>query len=162
MKVLKWLDEYLEEVLMGVLLICMVVVMSVQIFCRYILNNSLSWSEELMRYLFIWSAFISISYCVKKRISIKIEQFQMILPERVQYGVKVLRHTVVLIFSLYMIPFAVSYLQHTIESGQTSSALQIPMYYIQAAPLVGFVLLAIRVFQAWLREFKNLTRGTKA
>ena len=44
------------------------------VYKRQILNASLSWSEELTRYLFIWSAFISISYCIKKWISIKIDQ----------------------------------------------------------------------------------------
>ena len=82
MKILRWLDNYLEEVIMIVLLICMVIVMGVQVAARYIFNQSLSWSEELTQYMFVWATFISISYCVKKRISIKIEQFLNILPEK--------------------------------------------------------------------------------
>ena len=74
MKLLHWLDDNLEEMLLIILLTAMTLVMGVQVFSRYILNASLSWSEELTRYLFIWSAFISISYCIKKWISIKIDQ----------------------------------------------------------------------------------------
>ena len=162
MKVLKWLDENLEEVLLIILLICMVIIMGMQILARYCLNYSLSWSEELTQYLFVWAVFISISYCVKKRISIKIEQFLSILPEKGQTVLRLTRHTLVFIFCLVMLPFCVTYVQQSIDSQATSAALHIPMYYIQSAPLVGFLLLTIRVLQAWIREAKNMIGGKKA
>ena len=79
---LKWLDENLEEFLMGVFLIGMVLIMGIQVLARYVFGASLSWSEEITRYLFIWSGFISVSYCTKKCISIKIEQFVAMFPKR--------------------------------------------------------------------------------
>ena len=156
MKVLRWLDNYLEEVILVVLLVCMVVIMGVQVAARYIFNQSLSWSEELTQYLFVWSTFISVSYCVKKRISIKIEQFINVLPEKGKTGLRLFRHTLVFVFCIVMLPYCVTYVQQAVESQATSSALGIPMYFIQSAPLVGFALLTIRVAQAWWREFKNL------
>ena len=160
MKVLRWLDENLEEVILIVLLICMVVIMGLQVVCRYVFNQSLSWSEELTQYLFVWSTFISVSYCVKKRISIKIEQFINFLPIRGKTWLRLFRHTLVFIFCIIMIPYSVTYVQQAVESGATSSALGIPMYFIQSAPLVGFILLTIRVAQAWWREFSHIRKGT--
>lgn len=162
MKFLKWLDDNLEETILIILLICMVLVMGMQILARYCLNTSLSWSEELTQYMFVWSVFISISYCVKKRISIKIEQFLSILPARGQAGLRLLRHTLVLAFCIVMLPFSVTYVQQSIDSHATSAALHLPMYFIQSAPLVGFILLTVRVFQAWLREARNLIGGKKS
>ena len=66
MKIIRWLDDNLEEALLIALLVTMTLLMGLQVFSRYILNASLSWSEELTRYLFIWSGFLSISYCIKK------------------------------------------------------------------------------------------------
>ena len=74
-KILHWLDENLEEFILVIFLIAMTLIMGIQIFCRYVLGMSLSWSEELTRYLFIWCGFLSVSYCSKKCLSIKIEQF---------------------------------------------------------------------------------------
>lgn len=74
-KIISWLDSYLEEALLGIFLIAMTLIMGIQVFSRYVLQTSLSWSEELTRYLFIWSGFLSVSYCTKYCISIKIEQF---------------------------------------------------------------------------------------
>ena len=65
-KILHWLDENLEEFILVIFLIAMTLSMGIQIFCRYVLGMSLSWSEELTRYLFIWCGFLSVSYCSKK------------------------------------------------------------------------------------------------
>ncbi len=154
MKVIKWLDQYLEEVLLTLMLIVISVVMIAQVISRYVFNASFSWSDELARYMLVWSCFLSVSYCVKRRISIKIEQLQNSLPKKAIPWMRLVRHTIVCVFCIIMIPYAWTYLQQTIASGATSAAMQIPMSWIQSAPLVGFVLLTIRVGQAWVREFK--------
>mgnify|MGYP004463633691 FL=1 len=52
-KALKWLDDNLEEFLLVLLLLGMAVIMGIQVFSRFALKESLSWTEELTRYLFI-------------------------------------------------------------------------------------------------------------
>ncbi|MEE3472695.1 MAG: TRAP transporter small permease subunit, partial [Butyrivibrio hungatei] len=56
-KTLMYLEENLEEILMVIALLAMVLIMGLQVISRYVLHISLSWSEEITRYLFIWSAF---------------------------------------------------------------------------------------------------------
>ena len=157
-KTVIWLDNYLEEFFMVISLILMTVIMGIQVFSRYVLGSAPSWSEEITRYLFVWSGFLSVSYCKKKCISIKIEQFVSIFPRRGKALFKVVNHTIELALFLYLIPFAVLYLKSAFESGQVSPACQIPMYYIQAAPLVSFVLVAFRIIQRWIIEFKIVIR----
>lgn len=157
-KILHWLDQYLEEALLGIFLLAMTLIMGIQVFCRYVLQTSLSWSEELTRYLFIWSGFLSVSYCTKYCISIKIEQFAASLSRRNKAILKVVNHTIELVFFVYMIPFAWSFFMSSVHNGQVSPALQIPMYWVQAAPFVSFVLVSIRIIQRWIIEFK-IARG---
>ncbi|MGH7092423.1 MAG: TRAP transporter small permease, partial [Stellaceae bacterium] len=40
--------------------------MLLQVFCRYVLNASLSWSEELTRLLFVWLTFIGFGLAVQR------------------------------------------------------------------------------------------------
>ncbi len=150
-----FVDEYLEEFIMVVLLIAMSIIMGIQIFFRYIIGSSLSWTEEITRYLFIWSAFMSVSLCTKKCISIKIDQFIKNLPLRIKALFKVLNLTIEFVFFVYMIPYAYRYLIATIESGQVSPACNIPMYYVQSAPLICFTLCAIRILERWFLEWHN-------
>lgn len=98
------------------------------------------------------------SYCTKKCISIKIEQFVAMFPRRGKAIFKLVNHTFELIFFFYLIPFAVKYLISAVESGQVSPACHIPMYYVQAAPLVSFVLVAIRIMQRWYAELQVVRR----
>ena len=48
-KVFVWLNDSLEEFLMVASLILMTLIMGIQVFSRYVLGASLSWSEELAR-----------------------------------------------------------------------------------------------------------------
>ena len=131
-KTVIWLDNYLEEFFMVISLILMTVIMGIQVFSRYVLGSAPSWSEEITRYLFVWSGFLSVSYCTKKCISIKIEQFVSIFPRRGKALFKLVNHTFELMVFLYLIP----------------------MYYVQAAPLASFILVAIRIIQRWFAELK--------
>lgn len=149
-KTLHFIDENLEEVIMILLLIAMTAIMGIQIFSRYVLRMSLSWSEEITRYLFIWSAFMSVSLCTRKCISIKIDQFIKFFPRRGEAFFKVLNLTVSFVLFAFLIPYSAYYLKATIESGQVSPACGIPMYYVQSAPLVCFTLTAIRTVQRWV------------
>lgn len=160
-KIVHWLNDNLEEFLMVIFLAAMTIIMGIQIFSRYVLGASLSWSEELTRYIFIWAGFLSVSYCTRKCISIKIEQFVALFPKRGKALFKVVNHTFELILFLYLIPFAWKFFMSAVTSGQTSPALGLPMYFVQAAPLVGFTLTAFRVLQRWVIEWKVVV-GTKS
>lgn len=153
-KYIKWLDEHLEEVLLALLLMGISTLVIGQVVARYLFNSSLSWSDELARYFLVWSTFLSVSYCVKKRISIKIDQFQNAMPKGSIPWIKMIRHTIVFVFCVIMIPYAWEYVKQAAFNGSTSPALKIPMYYLQSAPLVGLALLLVRVAQAWVREFR--------
>ena len=49
-------NQVVEYLLFG-LGLSMALLVAVQVFCRYILNSSLFWSEELARYMLVWLSF---------------------------------------------------------------------------------------------------------
>lgn len=146
---------------MTVLLILMAVIMGIQVVSRYAFSMSLSWSEEVTRYLFIWSAFISVSLCTKKCIAIKIDQLVKMFSPRGRAVFNLICLTIEFIFFVYLVPYAWRYLMTTIASGQVSPACGIPMYYIQSAPLICFILCAVRIVERWIIECYNITHGTE-
>lgn len=77
-----------------------------------------------------------------------------IFPRRGKALFKLVNHTFELMVFLYLIPFALKYMMSAVESGQVSPACHIPMYYVQAAPLASFILVAIRIIQRWFAELK--------
>lgn len=155
MKIIKWLNKYLEEVILVCLLACMMMIMGIQIFFRYVLNNSLTWSEELTRYLFIWSAFVSISFCLKKDISIKIDLVAGVFSKKGKKVLTVISDLLVIVFCIIMTYYSYKYLLRSIAMGQTSPACGIPMYIVQSAPFVGFILAFIRGVQKSIKALKG-------
>lgn len=161
MKVIKFLDDKFEEIVLIGLLIGMAVIMGVQIFCRYILNYSLSWSEELTRYMFIWSCFISISFCIKRWISIKVDQVINMFPKKAYVFAQLFLNVLLFVLFFFLSLHGYKFLQLSIESQQVSPALGLPMPYVQCAPLVGFALATFRSLQQILFELKNVKHMLK-
>ena len=101
-KMLKWLDENLEESLMLILLGLLSITMMSQIILRYFFNSPVPWVEEFCRYCFVYSGAISAGYCVRKRLGIRVDVLIGFLPKPLQilqeYLSKLLVTGVVLFF----------------------------------------------------------------
>lgn len=156
MKFLKKLDQNLEKWLMFLLLAAMTVILGVQVLFRFLLNNSLTWSEELARFIFIWSTFLSIGFCLKERISLKIDTLISMFPKKVQAILLIFTDSVMTAFFLYMIPSAWDFAYASVLNGQTSPACGIPMYFVQGSIFVGFALAAFRSIQCIWKNIKIL------
>ncbi len=60
----------------------MVVVIFSQIVMRYVFNNSLTWSEEFARYLFVWFSWMGVSAGLKDGEHLKVEMLSVALAKR--------------------------------------------------------------------------------
>ena len=157
MKLLKKLDRNLERYLLFVLLAGMTLILGIQIFFRFVLNNSLTWSEELARFMFIWSTFLSIGFCLKENISLKIDTFVTLFPQKIQKLILLIGDILMFAFFVYMIPSAWNFANASVKNGQTSAACGIPMYFVQGSILVGFAIAAYRSAQGAYKAVKELT-----
>jgi len=106
LKVIKWIDKYLEEILLALLLIGIAAIMVIQVVARYVFNNSLTWSDELARFMLVWSCFLSTSFCIKKHISISIDQLQNAFPGRIPTVFKMVSYAIICVYSIIMIPYS--------------------------------------------------------
>ena len=152
---LKAIDDYLEETILLILLVLMTCIMGVQIVSRYVFQNSLTWSEELVRYMFVWSAFLGVPFCIKHGLSIKVDQFRNLFPVPLQ---RILMYIdKIIIFLLFLVLFIYSFkvVRATYLSGQTSPAMQLPMWTVQISVTVSSLLSMIRSVQNLL----SLVRG---
>jgi TRAP-type C4-dicarboxylate transport system permease small subunit len=78
MKTIKKISDQINDIIEYialVLLFAMVIVVFLQVIFRFVLHNSLSWSEEFARYTMIWLSFLGISIGVKKKAHVGVEIF---------------------------------------------------------------------------------------
>ena len=146
-KVLHFLNNYLEEVLCVALMSTMTVIIFVQVIMRYVAHNSLSWSEELARYCFIWLIYIGVAYGCKLMKHIKIDAALQLFPKKVRPYIVILGEFFVLMFAAYIVVTGIELTYKQWVFGKVSPALGLPLQYINAAPVVGFGLVIVRQIQ---------------
>jgi len=156
MKVLRWLDEHLESSLLVILSSVMVAVISLQVFMRHIMSSSLSWSEELARFCFIWLVYIGISYGVKKQRHIKVDVLLLILKDKQKLIINIVANILFLTFAIFAVIYGYRISQQLLGFGQTSAGLKVPMGLVYMATPVGMGLTSIRIVQQLIKQFKAL------
>jgi TRAP-type C4-dicarboxylate transport system permease small subunit len=72
----------IEENALTISLAIMVIVIFTNVVMRYIFNNSLSWSEEFARYLFVWFSWLGVSAGVKDNEHLRVEILSMALSKK--------------------------------------------------------------------------------
>jgi TRAP-type C4-dicarboxylate transport system permease small subunit len=156
LKALKWIDENLEKYILFILSLVMVVVVFIQVFMRYAMENSLSWSEELARYCFIWLIYIGISYAVKHKRHISVDAALLLFKNKTKIYFSIISNTLFLVFCVYVVIFGYGIASQLLAFGQTTPALQIPTGVVYLAPPVGMALAGIRLIQNILNDFKTI------
>lgn len=146
MRLLKLLDDHVEEWLLIFTYTAMLIIASAQIFFRYVVNYSISWSQDLLTYMLIWSVFIGISLAVKKRRHIKVELAYVLISKKNQFYLKVLSNVVFMIFCLVFSYFSLKKVYSLMfVLPQMSESTGLSMWMIQIAIPIGFMLSVYRL-----------------
>lgn len=145
-KVGKWLDK-LGECLCLVMLFAMVVLTGAQIICR-VFFEALSWSEELSRYLLVWSSIIGAACVYRRAGHINVSIIQDLLPAKGKKIMQIIVHILCGVFFALMIYYGFIYMGKM--SNQLSPAMRLPMSIMYASIPVGGILLLYQAFDAML------------
>jgi TRAP-type C4-dicarboxylate transport system permease small subunit len=74
------------------------VIMVLQVTCRYALGSPLVWSEELARYLYIWTCFLGAPLALRRGNHIAITLIVDRLPWKMARGISIFWHAVAFLF----------------------------------------------------------------
>lgn len=92
------------------------IVVFLQFFTRYVLNDSLAWTEEIARYLLMWTGFIGLVMVVRKESNIAVEIFYRWMPAWLRRGLSVGVDLLSIAFYGYMTWLCVQLSQRTRQS----------------------------------------------
>ncbi|MDR0576721.1 MAG: TRAP transporter small permease [Candidatus Accumulibacter sp.] len=158
--ILHFLDDRLEESILSMLLLLITLLTGTQIIMRYVLLSPLSWSEELCRYCYMWTGFISVAYCIRKRIPIRINTLVMLLPHRKQKMLEVFTNAIsTVLYSAFFLS-TITIIEKTIITRQASPAMRLPFYIIYIGPFLGFGLSLLRLIQVIAQDARDVLSRT--
>jgi len=153
MKVVKWLDNNLEEFFMIIFLIMISVIMMLQVIMRYAFSSSLNWAEEACRHLWIATTCLSIGYCTKKKSALRVDMIIEMLPGVLKKIMIVFIDLIGIAAYGYLFVESITTLKGTIASGQTSTALEMPMWILFLFLMIGFFLATVRAVEQLIERF---------
>jgi len=154
-KVEKFLDG-IEKVIIYLcyLLVSLMVINTVTgVFFRFILNNALSWTDEVGRYMMIWVGFFGCYLAARDNSHVGVEMFVDLFKPAIRRVFHVAARLVVITFLVLIL--AKSGNQLGLLSIQKSSALEIPMVVPYSAVTFGIFMMLIENVAHLVRLFKS-------
>jgi TRAP-type C4-dicarboxylate transport system permease small subunit len=133
----------------------LVLLTAAQVFFRYVLNHPLGWSEELVRYVFIWSVFWGAAIVMRHREHISVELFHHYLSPAARRLVSIVNNLCILVFLGFVIPTALWFAVYAYRLK--SVATEIPMFFVYVSLPIGGMLMAIHCVMA-IREDLSFLR----
>ena len=143
----------LEGYICFALLITMTLVMFVGVVFRYVFNSSLSWSEELSRYLFIWFIFLSTSYAVTEKAHIRVESLNRVVPKKIRPYINIVGKIIWFALGLFVTYLGIKYAMTM--NGSVSAAMKIPMSIVYLGIPLGYFLMSLRLLSQIIESIKN-------
>lgn len=151
------LSDKVDSVLKNVVFIAisgMIIVTTLQIVCR-IFFDSLTWSEEVARYLLVWATFLGATLAYKRGLHISITFLVELFPKTIRKVILIIGNSLSMVFFATISIFGIKYINMQIY--QVSAALRMPMKYVYVVMVVAFIVFFIHA----LNDLVNIIFNTK-
>jgi len=147
------IEHHPEDWLAFVLFWALASIVFLQFYTRYILNDSLAWTEEIARYGLMWITFIGGSIVVRKQANIAVEVL-------LHFASKPVRRILLVIIDIIKLGFIalLAYFSVTITERmavQTMTVIDWPMSYVYGGVAVGCFLMLARQIQCFWRNARD-------
>ncbi len=127
----------LRAVVVSILAFYLVLVL-LQVFFRYVLNESLFWAEEAVRFSMVWSTLLGSALVARDRAHIRIDVVENLLPPGIRRGLDIVLDLLMIAFCLILMVTGLQFAGRSMM--QTSPSLDLPMWAVYGAMPLGAVL----------------------
>lgn len=161
MSILEKISDRLDkicEVLIVFMIGAMVIITTAQIIFRTWFT-ALTWSDEVTRYLLIWSTFIGATCVYRHGGNIAITFIQEAFPDKVTKALKVLVHVLCMVLFLVLCWYGCQYVT---KLNKTATTLPIKMKYIFICIPVSMAICAYHALVLAISQASAKTEGKEA
>ncbi|MGH7004396.1 MAG: TRAP transporter small permease, partial [Alphaproteobacteria bacterium] len=122
---------------------------------RYVINDSLAWTEEIARYLLTMVAYLGGAIAIRKFTHIHVEFLYVYLPRRVAWALSIfvdLARIAFLVTGVYL-----GWIVTEIMHGQRMVIIDLPMSIVFGACTLGLAIMAVRAVQVAIHNWRSGT-----
>ena len=148
------IEHHFEDWLAFALFWLLALTVFAQFFTRYVLNDSLAWTEEIARYGLMWITFVGAAVAMRRRTHIAVEVLHNFLPEMLVRPLRAFIDLITVGFMGFLFWFSIDILERM--HIQRMTIIDLPMSVVYGGITLGvFLMLARAVQAAWI----NMRRG---
>jgi TRAP-type C4-dicarboxylate transport system permease small subunit len=158
-RIFRALDRNGERWLLLVFYVMLVGTMFIEVVRREMFSYSSIWGEEMVRYSFIYLAWIGAAAAVKERGHIRIDVIMNYVPPRVKAVLYIFGDVVMFIVALIALYWSWEAVHTSWRFGSVTHGLRISQTWFLFAVPFGFGLVMLRLVQSFLRDISDLRNG---
>lgn len=148
----------IEEFVLVVLFALMVGIIFVQVVMRYVFHNSLYWSEELGKFLFIWISWLGISIGERRGEHIKITMLVDKLSVKGQHIANIISEIIVIVICAVTVFYGVTLVFS--QAGTNYAGIKISVAWGYLAVVVGCGMMILRSIGMCLLSVRGMKDET--
>lgn len=153
----------LDAVITGLTLSLCVIIVNLNVLCRYFLNNPLRWGEEVVTSLFVWTVFIGSSYAHRKHAHLGVDIVVNLIHGRAKAVVQDIMSVLEILILIMLTAVSAQYVYNLIFSRGVykialSDTLRVPKWWTGIAVPIGFGLSLIHSIRFLLTDRLHLIK----
>ena len=160
MEIIRIINRDAEKWALLVFYVMLVMTMAVEVLRREIFAYSSIWGEEIVRYSFIYLAWIGAAAAVKERAHIRIDVIMHYLGPKLKAILYIFGDLVMFGVAIIALYWSFETVQVSWKFGSVSHGLRVSMVWFLMAVPIGFSLMILRLVQSFLRDIRSLRDGT--
>lgn len=157
--IFKAIDRNGERWLLLVFYVMLVGTMFIEVIRREVFSYSSNWGEEMVRYSFIYLAWIGAAAAVKERGHIRIDVLMHYVPRQVKTLLYIFGDIVMFIVACIALYWSYETVHVSWKFNSVTHGLRISQAWFLMAVPFGFFLVILRLVQSLLRDFSDLRAG---
>ena len=154
------LDKNAERWALLFFYVLLVSTMFIEVIRREIFSYSSIWGEEVVRYAFIYLAWIGASSAVHQRIHIRIDVLMHYVPVQVKTLIYILGDLVMFAVALVALYWSFETVMVSLKYGSVTDGLRVSKVWALSAVPIGFAMMIFRLIQSLLRDINDFRTGT--
>ena len=148
-----------ESYIAAFLLLLLTVLLSIQVFVRFVFAGGLAWTEELSRYAFVWAIYFGCILGVKENKHIRVTAQFLLMPKRMEKITLIIADVVWIVFNGVIAFFGFNFVISFFRFPFISQTMGFNLAWVYAIVPLAYGLMLIYVVILVYKRIKNFIKN---
>ena len=144
-----------EKYIAAFLLAFLTILLSIQVFVRYVIGGGLAWTEELSRYTFVWSIYFGCILATKEDKHIRMTAQFLLLPKKAEPIIIIISDIIWIAFNAIVAIFGFRYVISFLRFPYISQTMGFNLIWVYTIVPIAYTLMMTYVILLVIKRIKK-------